>query len=51
MQKSTIIAHSSRKPDMTEEVISAYLEGVNEETIMRIFDLTYPELCAIIMAY
>lgn len=36
---------------MTEEVVAAYAEGVDEETLMRIFDLTYPELCAIIMAY
>ena len=36
---------------MQEEIMSAYIEGLDTETIMRIFDLTYPELCAIIMAY
>jgi len=36
---------------MQEEVMSAFIEGLDEETIMRIFDLTYQELCAIIMAY
>jgi hypothetical protein len=36
---------------MQEEIMSAYIEGLDAETIMRIFDLTYPELCAIIMEY
>jgi hypothetical protein len=36
---------------MHDEIVIAYAEGIDEETLMRIFDLTYPELCAIIMAY
>ena len=36
---------------MTEEILTAYMAGKDEATIMRIFDLTYPELCAIIMSY
>ncbi len=36
---------------MQEEVMSAYLEGLTEETIMRIFDLTLRELTAILLFY
>ncbi len=36
---------------MQEEILDAYIAGVEPDAIMRIFDLTYPELCAIIMAY
>lgn len=36
---------------MQEAVISAHMAGYDPATIMRIFDLTYPELCAIVMAY
>ena len=36
---------------MCEELMRAYMAGVDEETLMRSFDLTYPELCAIVMSY
>lgn len=36
---------------MQEEIMSAYLEGVTEEEIMRIFDLTARELTVILLSY
>lgn len=36
---------------MIEEILEAYASGLDEEVILRIFDLTYPELCAILMTY
>lgn len=34
-----------------EEIMVAYSEGVDEETIMRIFDITYAELTYIVLSY
>ncbi len=36
---------------MQEEIMSAYLAGVQEEEIMRIFDLTARELTVILLSY
>ena len=46
-----IMDSTQRKLTMTEAVMSAYLEGLDEETIMRIFDLTHTELTYIILSY
>lgn len=36
---------------MIEEIMAAYAEGIDEETIMRIFDITHFELTCIILSY
>jgi len=36
---------------MIESIMEAYCEGVDEETIMRIFDITFAELQMIVLSY
>jgi len=36
---------------MQEKIMAAYLEGLTEEEIMRIFDLTARELTVVLLSY